>query len=208
MHALAPHLTLPRRAAAMIHPRVRRHVAMDELVALGNVGLAEAARRYDPARGVAFPTYAWYRVLGAVLDGLRQAAPLPRRTWARLIALQRASDALDAARGCEDRRAQLAHAMSAIRTMYATSLEALRERGFDAAADGPAPPDGLDEARLRARLVAAIAELPAPMRALIERCYFDGLRLCEAAEQLGCSKSWASRLHAQAIERLRAAIEA
>src|SRR5438309_554696 len=62
------HLDVARRAAKMIYPRVREHVEFDELVAIGNAGLAEAAQRFDPDRGIAFDTYAWYRVQGAIVD--------------------------------------------------------------------------------------------------------------------------------------------
>ena len=50
------HLPLARRAASMIFPRVQAHVELDELIALGNAGLAEAAQRFEPERGTAFPT--------------------------------------------------------------------------------------------------------------------------------------------------------
>ena len=33
--------------------------------------------------------------------------------------------------------------------------------------------------------------------------YWEGKNLLEAGEELGISKSWASRLHAQAVEALR-----
>ena len=64
----------------MIYPRVREHVEFDELVALGNAGLAEAAQRYEPDRGATFATFAWYRVQGAIVDGLRKMTePAPPR---------------------------------------------------------------------------------------------------------------------------------
>ena len=37
--------------------------------------------------------------------------------------------------------------------------------------------------------------------------YFEGKSLQEAGAELGVSKSWASRLHAQAVDQLRALIE-
>jgi len=47
----------------MIYPRVRDHVELDELVALGNAGLAEAAQRYDPDRGATPMDLAYLRGL-------------------------------------------------------------------------------------------------------------------------------------------------
>ena len=37
--------------------------------------------------------------------------------------------------------------------------------------------------------------------------YWEGKNLLEAGAELGISKSWASRLHAQAVERLRDAVD-
>jgi RNA polymerase sigma factor for flagellar operon FliA len=214
------HLGLARRAAAAIHPRVKDHVAFEEVVALANAGLAEAAERFDPARGASFATFAWYRVHGTIIDGLRKATQLPRRTWARLVALRAAGEYLEH-RGERDRAAAergapalgsdalgaVARAMSAVRTMYVLSLEALRDRGFDAAGEAPAPSDGLDRARTAARLREAIARLPDKERAIVTKHYFEGKTLLEAGAELGVSKSWASRLHAQAVDQLRALIE-
>lgn len=206
----------------MIHPRVRDHVALDELIGLANAGLAEAAVRYDPARGVAFATFAWYRVNGAIIDGLRKETQLPRRTWAKLVALRAANEYLETQaerdRGAVERGAAPATgsdavaavqgAMSAIRTMYVTSLETLRDRGFDIVGDGPLVDDRLDTSRMAARLRTAIGRLPERERALVTKHYFEGKNLLEAGAELGMSKSWASRLHAQAVEKLRAIVDA
>ena len=52
--------------------RTYRHrgVAFDELVAQGNLGLLEAARRFDPARGAKFTTYASWWIRKAILIAL------------------------------------------------------------------------------------------------------------------------------------------
>jgi RNA polymerase sigma factor for flagellar operon FliA len=216
------HLELARRAAAMIHPRVRDHVAFEDLVALANAGLAEAATRYDPERGATFATFAWYRINGAIIDGLRKATHLPRRTWAKLVALRAASDYLEhraerdrgaAQRGTlpaggADALAAVQHAMSAIRTMYVTSLETMRDRGFDVEDGAPGLASQLDTSRLAARLRKAIESLPDKERALVTKHYWEGKNLLEAGAELGMSKSWASRLHAQAVEKLRTIVDA
>ena len=38
--------------------------------------------------------------------------------------------------------------------------------------------------------------------------YWEGKNLLEAGAELGISKSWASRMHAQAVEKLRAVVDA
>ena len=55
--------------------RYRGHrVPVEELVAEGNLGLVEAAHRFDPARGVLFTTYATYWVRKRMLLALERAA--------------------------------------------------------------------------------------------------------------------------------------
>jgi RNA polymerase sigma factor FliA len=53
-------------------------VDVDDLVGAGNLGLVEAARRFDPARGTSFHTFATHRIRGAIRDSLRQADPISR----------------------------------------------------------------------------------------------------------------------------------
>jgi RNA polymerase sigma factor FliA len=217
------HLDLSRRVAKMIYPRVKDHVELDELVALGNAGLAEAASRYAPDRGASFQTFAWYRVQGAIIDGLRRSSSLPRRVWARLVALRAASEYLEhraereagatqrGARPAEGAAAlaQAKSALSAIRTMYVTSLDALREHGFDAPdTSSPVPSDRMHAHRVATKLREALASLPEKERALVTKHYWEGKNLLEAGAELGISKSWASRLHAQAVERLRTIVDA
>lgn len=42
------------------------------LRSFGAVGLIDAAQKYDPTKGAQFRTYAWWRVRGAVRNGLRK----------------------------------------------------------------------------------------------------------------------------------------
>jgi len=205
----------------MIFPRVREYVELDELVALGNTGLAEAAQKYDPDRGVPFEGYAWYRVQGAIVDGLRKSTTLPKRVWARLVALRAASEYLEhrgeresGARGKgvapaqgADALASVKDALSAIRTMYVTSLEAMTDEGFDRPDDAKPADAAVDSGRIARKLRIAIRKLPDKERALVEKHYWEGKNLLEAGEELGISKSWASRLHAQAMDRLRGLVD-
>src|SRR5690606_19523820 len=108
-----------------------------------------------------------------------------------------------------DALAAVKSALSAIRTMYVTSLESLQEQGFDVEdASAATAVDRFDTSRLSAKLRDAIAALPERERALVTKHYWEGKNLLEAGAELGISKSWASRLHAQAVERLRAIVDA
>ena len=200
---------------------MRDYIELEELVALANAGLAEAAHRYEPDRGAAFATFAWYRIQGALVDGMRRSSNLPRRVWAKLIALRAASEYLEhrgerdagaAKQGVKppegaEALASVKTALSAIRTMYVTSLEAIEGAGLDRPDDTPSAGDQLDRSRFAAKLRAALDALPDRERALMTKHYWEGKNLLEAGAELGISKSWASRLHAQAVERLRTMVD-
>jgi len=76
--------------------------------------------------------------------------------------------------------------------------------------------EGLLDERVRSRplwrairqaYARRIAALPDRERALMTKHYWEGKNLLEAGAELGISKSWASRLHAQAVERLRSYVD-
>jgi RNA polymerase primary sigma factor len=54
-----------------------RGVLMEDLVAEGNLGLLEAARRFDPGRGTKFITYAMWWIRKRILQAFHDRAPLP-----------------------------------------------------------------------------------------------------------------------------------
>src|SRR6478609_9258909 len=55
-----------------------RHVDRDELARAGALGLVEAAKRYDDAKGVPFQRFAAQRIRGAIIDAVRAADWAPR----------------------------------------------------------------------------------------------------------------------------------
>lgn len=213
------HRFLVWKAVGLVYGKVKGHVEKDEIVSLGDLGLAEAASRWDPEGGASFATFAWYRVQGSILDGLRRASTLPRRVWAQIVALRAAGEFLEAQlvresalrrqgaapAGTEARLREVKDAVAAVEAIYVVTT-----RSFDEVAHSPEPDetadDRIDQRGLRARITAAIAALPERERALVEKHYLEGKNLLEAGEELGISKSWASRLHAQAVGRLRASL--
>src|SRR5688572_20210883 len=74
-------------------------VELDDLKSFGREGLLDAARKFDTERGVPFRAYANFRVRGAIIDGIRSMAQLPRRAYQRLNGL---SAALRVSEGAAD----------------------------------------------------------------------------------------------------------
>jgi RNA polymerase sigma factor for flagellar operon FliA len=64
------------------------------------------------------------------------------------------------------------------------------------------PEDAVARAELLAHVRAMIDSLPAEEAELVKRHYLEGERFDQVAQSLGLSKSWASRLHTRAMQRL------
>ncbi|HVY44329.1 MAG TPA: sigma-70 family RNA polymerase sigma factor, partial [Minicystis sp.] len=79
---------------------------------------------------------------------------------------------------------------------------------LETAADPEASPEERVAAhQFRDRVRRVVADLPERERALVERHYFGDEPFDVIAKDLGISKSWASRLHAQAMRRLAGSLK-
>ncbi|GAC1540899.1 MAG: RNA polymerase sigma factor FliA [Polyangiales bacterium] len=201
----------------MIARQLRRqfgpYVQVDDLASQGREALLAAARSFDADRGVPFRRWANLRIRGAMIDGVRQSGNLPRRVYRKLRMLQAAdqvhesaieeqaqtpvTSAVEADAKIDDQLGTAAMAM-AIAFLGMRSGEAIDR----AQAVTSNPEEEVAHAELLARIRAAIAARPEAERRLLERHYFEDIAFEETARELGLSKSWASRLHARAIEEV------
>jgi RNA polymerase sigma factor FliA len=192
-----------------------RSAELDDLRAMGHQGLLEAARRFDETRGVTFRRFANYRVRGAMLDGVRKSAPLPRRAHARIRALEAAllvaetaaedgaGPASNDARANEQKLTEHLADMATAMAVGLLATPAIGDGGEPSAVDGSlSPEEAVANAELRRLVVDALRELPDDERELVRRHYLEGERFDHVAASLGLSKSWGSRLHTRAVARL------
>lgn len=185
--------------------------AIEDLVAFGFQGLLEARQRFDASKGVAFKSFAYYRVRGAILDGVRAMARLPRRAYARL----RAAEALDQTseisaeqQGAAPRAPSVEGSLRSIDSILGRVAAAYTVAvTVEDAEQGAGSPEAalLHEERLT-RMRAAVENLPERERHMIEGHYFQGKRFDALSAELGISKSWGSRVYAHALDMLREAL--
>src|SRR5882757_3279900 len=88
------HLPLVQYVVSEVAHRVPNHVSRNDLVSAGMLGLAQAARSFDPERGIAFDRFASTRIRGALLDELRGRDWASRSVRARARGLQAAHEEL------------------------------------------------------------------------------------------------------------------
>jgi RNA polymerase sigma factor for flagellar operon FliA len=214
------HLSLVRALAAKVRGQLGGRIEIDELVNLGILGLMEAADRFDPNAGVKFSTFAYYRIRGAIFDGVRQMNHLPRSIYAKARLIERADSVTDnlSERECgagpakpqaslEDNVQRLHDAFAGVVASYVTSLEALAAEGAEFASGEAGAEEVLVIAETERRVIKLIATLPEKERHFVQKHYFEGKSLQDAGKELGLSKSWASRLHSRALEMIREKLE-
>ncbi len=190
---IARHRKLVVGLAARLQRELCLRGELEDLIAFGFGGLLEARDRFDPGRGIRFQTFAYHRVRGAMLDGVRKMSTLSRRAHERAKA--EASVEPTAA------PTELDRAFTRL-TASLTSAIPLQGRYGDRSPETAA----LQNEALQ-RLLAAIPNLSPRQRLLVRGHYFEGRAIDEIARELGISKSWASRLHTQALRQLRDAVE-
>ena len=89
--SLSPeHINLVERIARRLVRRMPPHVALDDLMQAGMVGLLEAAHRYTLGKGATFKTYATIRIRGSILDSIRKSDWTPRTLYRRVRAIEKA----------------------------------------------------------------------------------------------------------------------
>lgn len=189
-------------------------VPLEDLKAHGADALLDIAERYDPTRAK-FSTFATMKLQWAMLDGVRRdrRGRLGARAAAMLASARYSatheSSAADGVRpegelpteeACQTRLRTLLDGHAAA---LAIGLVAAEIAGAGAGAHTESAEEHFERAELGAAVRSAVRELPDPrQRALVERHYFGGEQFDAIARELGISKSWASRIHAQAIEAL------
>jgi RNA polymerase sigma factor for flagellar operon FliA len=187
------------------------NVEYDDLVGYGKIGLMEAAEKFNPQYGVRFKTFAYYRIKGAIYDGLRKMGWLSRMQYTRYKFEHAANNILQDMYECStgrkesgimDEIAELKNTIASLVVGYVLSLDAAEnidikdETGVD-------PHVEYEMKEEKEILQQLIQELPPREQELINMYYYNNLTLEEIGNKLGLSKSWVSRLHARVIEKLR-----
>lgn len=214
-------LPLVRYAVNELAGRIPRHVPRDDLVSAGMAGLAQAARSFDPARGVPFDRFAATRIKGALLDELRRADWASRSVRRRGRELSEATEALTSTLGRTPTDAEVAaelgvgtDAVQAMRTDIHRASVLNYESLSAVEADDVLPDSGdsPDDTVLRRErigyLVDAVATLPDRLRRVIVGYYLDELPMAALATELGVTESRISQMRSEALSLLRDGISA
>jgi RNA polymerase sigma factor for flagellar operon FliA len=222
------HLPLVKHIVFQVAVHFPRHVEREELARAGALGLVEAARRYDEARGVPFDRFAAQRIRGAILDAVRAADWAPRSVrvlarkletveqrlatrYGRVPTLDEMAEALDLSRAeltrLQDRMFRsvvlaLEHEVGDPTEEELTLVDVLTdERSIE-------PSQELETRELHGYLRDAISLLPERHRLVVVGYFLEGRSSQELARFLGVTESRVSQLRSEALLMLKEGIEA
>ncbi|MBX2812240.1 MAG: sigma-70 family RNA polymerase sigma factor [Myxococcales bacterium] len=206
---IAKHTDLVRIIALQVKRTLIKNIELEDLMSYGQLGLIEAAERFDPGRGIKFKTYAYYRVKGAVYDGLRSMGWFGRTDYHRFQYQTHAcfdypaepSLIVNSSGDKFENVHSLAVTVEGLVVTFITTLNSQRVAELED--DQQMSAEGLLEAhQTRQWIDHAIAQLPDQEQVLVRLYYYQEMSLEEVGKRLGLSKSWTSRLHARAIKKL------
>ncbi len=213
------YLPLARRLARRYQ---RAEEPLEDLVQVASLGLVKAVDRFDPARRVAFSSFAVPTILGELKRHFRD------RTWSvrvprdlqelvlrvdqavlRLsVGRRRAPSVSEIARAVDASEEQVLDALEAAAAYRAVSLDATRSAQVDEPGESIADTLGEDDggyrrAEERATLEPLLAGISPRERTVLELRFGEDLTQVEIGQRIGVSQMQVSRLIRQALGHLR-----
>ncbi|MET8636162.1 RNA polymerase sigma factor SigF [Streptomyces sp. NPDC004096] len=211
-------LPLVRYAAARFRSR---NEPMEDVVQVGTIGLINAIDRFDPERGVQFPTFAMPTVVGEIKRYFRdnvRTVHVPRRLHELWVQVNSATEDLTTTFGRSPTTAEIAERLriteeevtsciEAGRSYHATSLEAAQEGdGLPGLLDRLGYEDpALDGVEHRDLVRHLLVQLPEREQRILLLRYYSNLTQSQISAELGVSQMHVSRLLARSFARLRSA---
>ena len=215
---------LIKTVAGRLAMRLPTHVDQNDLLSAGIMGLLDAIEKFDPEKGVAFKSYAEFRIRGAMLDELRAMDWVPRSVRKNAKRLEKAYGAVEMRTMQPANDEEVAEELGIDLESFYRMLEETRGISVFNEEDlgelishkkvdnlwhiyqgsmMPDPVHSLDFAELKEILAEAIDALPKNERIVVTLYYYEELTMKEIGEVIGYTESRISQLHTKAVIRLR-----
>ncbi|MBP7461850.1 MAG: FliA/WhiG family RNA polymerase sigma factor [Candidatus Delongbacteria bacterium] len=221
------YLYLVKYLAGRLSISLPDHIAFDDLLSAGVIGLLDAIEHYEPNRNVPFEYFASQRIKGEMLDDLRRMDWVPRTVRRKARDMEKSLMKLQHELGREPSDQELAECLGIpptelnqlyeeIRSVNLLSLQdyVFQESGeerqmihFIKNDDVPDPSQHLERKETYDELTNFIGQLEERQRLVIALYYYEGLTLKEIGQVLDISESRVSQLHTRAIMSIKAKIK-
>jgi RNA polymerase sigma factor for flagellar operon FliA len=212
-------LPMVRRLAWHVNGTGRPGIEVEDLVQAGLVALTECAQKHAGPSEDGFAAYAKMRVRGAMVDLIRRTIPMSRGASERGRQLREKEAELRGKLGRDPAPHELAAAMGIEEAHLAMLRDTSQPLRFDSIDEVYSDQDGafadrtpdsftlLQDEEMREAVIAAIGALPERLRLIVSLYFVEELNLSEIAQVLQVSIPRIHQLKAQALAKLREALE-
>ncbi len=218
------HLYIVKIIASKLHSRLPVGIELEDLVHTGVLGLIDAVKRYDPARGTRFPTYASLRIRGAILDELRNLDWASRSLRHKIKEVENAFKNLEIKLGRQPREEEVAESLNMSPSEFHTLLNESRgvaigvfrlptgdeanitdEETISYYTDDQSatPALQMEKNEMKEMIAGFIKGLPPREQLVLSMYYLEDLNLKEVGKILDLTESRISQIRTAAILRLR-----
>ena len=211
------HSSLVKKIAHHLASKMPHNIQIDDLIQSGMIGLLEAAKKYDVAKGASFETFSGIRIRGAMLDEIRRGDWGPRSVYRNSRRVTEAVRTIENRLGRYARNNEIASEMKIDMNDYFSILKDLRgcrlfsfEELFDseesrlqAKAPEKGPHIKTQDDQFQDALSQAIDKLPEREQLVLMLYYDDEMNLKEIGKIINVSESRVSQIHSQATSRLK-----
>jgi len=207
-----------------------RGLALLDLIEEGNLGLIQAADRFEPERGLRFSTYASLWIRQSILRGVAEqsrSVRIPVQMFQQIHRYARAERGLRAGLGREplseevgqvlglspERARRLAGLLGGLRSLdEGSSMEAFEQLSAEDLSEPPLSVERLVELQLEAEKVDRLLRSLSQREEQVLRIrygFLDGVArtLAQTGQHFGISRERVRQIEAVALEKLRAAID-
>ena len=212
------HMPMVKRVAVHLRGRIPPFMELEELVQVGMVGLIEAARAYDPGRGIDFENFALSRIRGAMLDEVRRLSALPRSAVAFNQSQGGAASALATELGRKPSAGELADYLGkeieqfhrerdSAHRFETLPIDTVNDEAMAIADEASRQPEAIVE---QAQFMRALHPPPPPAgppspgeRLVMQLYYVEELNLKEIGATIGVTESRVSQILSGNVKTLR-----
>jgi RNA polymerase sigma factor for flagellar operon FliA len=219
------HLPLVKVIAVHLHRSLPPHVDLEDMVQAGNLGLFDAASKFDHKQQVVFSTYAKHRIRGAILDSFRQLDWASRDMRRRQKEVETATDQLAAELQRTPTEAEVAGKLGMDVERLRSKMVTLRkhrpistsmhssDKEHHSGSDFPDKPEAQPDyicalAEVRTRLGKALKSLPERYQKVMLLYYNDEMTMKEIGGALGIQESRVSQIHKSALGKMATVLQA
>jgi RNA polymerase sigma factor for flagellar operon FliA len=217
--AVMEHGDLVKFIAFRLISRLPDHIAVEDLISAGVLGLIDAIEKFDSAQGIPFEHYAKIRIKGAMLDEIRSMDWIPRSLRQKSSVIEKTCVSLEQRLGRDPSKEEIAQELNIGMNEYHKLLDEIKGISFlpenihdiihenresnMLSSDSEELFNCAYREEIRTHLAEAITGLPEKEQLVLSLYYYEELTMKEIGLALGYTESRISQIHTKAMLKLK-----